>query len=163
DGPGKSARFNGPEGIALGPKGEIYVTDAENYLVRRISLGPPDQGHSAAGDEPEKFIQPPSRKAAADADPPIPQLDPAHLGAGTYFPWPLNPQSQWHEVAGVVGEARGAAGGIALDHLHSGLDIRGAMGEPVLSVFDEKVASPLAAWGFDEIGEGMRVGVMSYI
>src|SRR5262249_12083590 len=64
---------------------------------------------------------------------------------------------------GVVGEARGASGGVALDHLHSGLDIRGAMGEPVRSVLDEKVSGPIATWGFDEVGEGIRVGVMSYI
>jgi len=163
DGTGKVARFNGPESLALGSKGEVYVADAENYLIRRIDPGPPDHGQSVTVENPERFIQPPKEGAASAQYAPIPELNAAHLGIGQYIPWPLNPQSEWHEVAGVVGEARGAAGGVALDHLHSGLDVRGAMGEPVLSVLDEKVAGPLAEWGFDETGEGMRVGVMSYI
>ena len=79
------------------------------------------------------------------------------------FPWPLNPQNGWHEVTGVVGEARGAPGGIALHHLHSGLDIRGNVGDPVLSVIDEKVSRPIAAWGYGGSNEGIQIGLMSYI
>jgi hypothetical protein len=82
---------------------------------------------------------------------------------GQTFPWPIQPQNQWHEVAGVVGEARGAPGGVALDHIHSGLDVRGNQGEPVLSVMDEKVSAPIAAWDFGGSGEGVQVGLMSYI
>jgi hypothetical protein len=75
----------------------------------------------------------------------------------------LYPQGSWHEIAGVVGEARGAAGGIALDHIHSGLDIHGTAGEAALAVYDEKVSSPIANWDFDGSGEGLQVGLFSYI
>jgi hypothetical protein len=52
---------------------------------------------------------------------------------------------------------------VALHHLHSGLDIRGNVGDPVLSVVDEKVSSPIPAWDYDGSSEGIHVGLMSYI
>jgi hypothetical protein len=63
----------------------------------------------------------------------------------------------------VIGEARGAPANVALDHIHSGLDIHGSAGEPALSVYDEKVTSPIANWGFEAAGEGIHIGLFSYI
>lgn len=37
DGPGDVARFNSPTGIAVDPTGNIYVTDAGNYVIRKIT------------------------------------------------------------------------------------------------------------------------------
>ncbi|MGC4092861.1 MAG: hypothetical protein QM756_34250 [Polyangiaceae bacterium] len=37
DGAAESARFNAPTGIALGPDGALYVTEARNHDVRRIA------------------------------------------------------------------------------------------------------------------------------
>ena len=54
-------------------------------------------------------------------------------------------------------------GGIPLDHLHSGLDIRGARGDFAFSVMDEKVSAPISNWGYMEGGEGIRIGLMTYI
>jgi len=41
--------------------------------------------------------------------------------------------------------------------------VRGVMGEPCLSVYDEKVSDPLPNWGFEGTGEGVHVGAFSYI
>ena len=92
----------------------------------------------------------------------LPKLSASALGGDQTFPWPLSPQNQWHEITGVAGEARGAPG-VALDHLHSGLDIHGSAAEAALSVYDEKVSSPLPNWNFDGAGEGIHVGLFGYI
>jgi hypothetical protein len=161
NGKGTAARFNRPSGIAVDTKGAIYVADGDNYLIRKISA---TSGSWVQLDELEpKFIQPSPEASNTGPDDVIPRLDPASLGIGGPFPWPLHPQDHWHEVAGVVGEARGAPGGVALDHLHSGLDIHGKMGEQALSVLNDKVASPIPNWGFGESGEGIHLGLMSYI
>ena len=160
---GRAARFNGPSGIALDHEGNLYVADTENYLVRKVAPVRADSIEGPQDTNEAKFIQPPVEPVSDNEEPPIPRLDAAISNATRPFPWPLNPQDGWHEVTGVVGEARGAPGGIALHHLHSGLDIHGDLGEAVLSVMDEKVNSPVAAWGFDGPNEGVHIGLMSYI
>jgi sugar lactone lactonase YvrE len=163
---GQKARFNGPTGIAIDRDGNLYVADSQNYLIRIVS--PARSGVDAStgantGAAPDVFIQPPAETAAASPNAVVPHINASLLNIGRAFPWPLNPQNQWHEVAGVVGEARGAPGGVALDHLHAGLDVRGNMGERVVAVMDEKVSAPIATWGFDDTSEGIRVGLMTYI
>jgi hypothetical protein len=37
DGTGAAARFNGPEGVAVGPSGNIYVADTVNETIRKIT------------------------------------------------------------------------------------------------------------------------------
>jgi sugar lactone lactonase YvrE len=39
DGTGSAARFNGPQGIAVGSGGTLYVSDTNNHLIRRIAPG----------------------------------------------------------------------------------------------------------------------------
>lgn len=162
NGAGIQARFNGPTGIAVDRDGNLFVADSNNCIVRMIAQVEPG-AEGAINKEPGPFIQPVTEQIVSNPDQMMPRLSAAQLNVGERFLWPLAPQDQPHEVTGVVGEARGAAGGIALDHLHSGLDIRGNMGEPVLSVMDEKVNSPISAWGFGGGNEGVRVGLMSYI
>jgi sugar lactone lactonase YvrE len=178
DGAGRKAKFSSPSGIALDRDGALYVADAQNYLVRVIkpvAAVSGDQADAKAADAkaadakatetkaPDTFIQPSSQLPASNAEDIIPKLNLQSLNIGQVFPWPLNPQYQWHEVAGIVGEARGAPGKIALDHLHAGLDVRGNMGDPAVSVIDEKVCAPISSWGFNESSEGVRIGLMTYI
>src|SRR5262249_16318119 len=163
NGIGESARFNRPSGIAVDNAGALYVADGDNYLIRKISSAPVSNSSAQNNHFQTRLIQPSAEASDAGRDEIIPELDAARLGVSSPFPWPLQPQDQWHEIAGVVGEARGAAGGIALDHIHSGLDIHGKMGEQALSVLDDKVSSPIANWGFGEPGEGIHLGLMSYI
>ncbi|HKS40849.1 MAG TPA: NHL repeat-containing protein [Blastocatellia bacterium] len=163
DGYGLAASFNAPSGMAMDRESTLYVADAQNYLIRMIKPAAPDSTNAAEKKEPDVFIQPATVTVNTNADNVIPRLNRSTAGTGQVFPWPLNPQYQWHEVAGVVGEARGAPGGIALDHLHAGLDVRGQMGEPAVSVIDEKVSALIPAWGFDGSSEGIHLGLMSYI
>ena len=37
DGAGAAARFSQPSGIALGPDGDLYVSEIENHLIRRVT------------------------------------------------------------------------------------------------------------------------------
>jgi sugar lactone lactonase YvrE len=163
DGTGLKAKFNRPSGIAIDREGVLYVADAQNYLVRMIKPVAAGTGGDAASDKPGAFIQPPQEAINADPDNVMPRLNRSLLKIGQAFPWPLTPQYQWHEVTGVVGEARGAPGVPTLDHLHAGLDVRGNMGEPAVSVMDEKVSAPISTWGFNQTGEGIHVALMSYI
>lgn len=162
DGSGNEARFRSLAGIAIDREGNLFVADSQNYLIREIV---PTLSVNTVASSKEKaiFVQPSAEAVEANLNRVIPGLTASRLNAGPRFPWPLAPQNQWHEVAGVIGEARGAPGGIALDHLHSGLDVRGNQGEPVLSVMDEKVSAPIAAWDAGGGGEGVQTGLMSYI
>ena len=160
NGSGGQARFNGPCGIAIDGKGTLYVADTQNYLIRRVSLVNPVESRSS--NDAAILVQPPPQADSLAADQAIPRLDEYLSGVRSDL-WPVEPRNKPHEITGVVGEARGAFGGIALDHLHRGLDIRGAMGEAALSVLSEKVSSPIPNWDFDGPGEGIQVGLASYI
>jgi hypothetical protein len=159
EGVGDQARLNGPSAIAIDRNGVLFVCDSRNYLIREIvaSLTSPDSKERGS------LVQPLDNAAPAAPHPAVPKLDASVLGEVRAFPWPLSPQEGWHEIAGVVGEARGSPGGIALDHLHSGVDIHGKAGEAALSVFDEKVSSPVANWDYDGSGEGIHIALFGYI
>ncbi|HEY3137628.1 MAG TPA: NHL repeat-containing protein [Blastocatellia bacterium] len=169
DGLGESARLSGPSGIAIDREGNLFVADRQNYLIREIEPSVSKSAQASSADK-SMFIQP----SHEPIDPKInsiipiltvdmPVLTAEQIGVGNAFPWPFDPQNQPHEITGVIGEARGATGGVALDHLHGGLDIRGNQGEPVLSVLDEKVGAPTATWDYGGTGEGIQIGLMSYI
>lgn len=41
DGQGSAARFNTPTGIVVGPSGDLFVTDATNHTIRRVTVTVP--------------------------------------------------------------------------------------------------------------------------
>jgi sugar lactone lactonase YvrE len=52
-GSARTARFNGPKGIAIGPKGLVYVVDTENQVIRRIDPAR-DRIDTVAGSGPDR-------------------------------------------------------------------------------------------------------------
>ena len=139
------ARFNQITGVTIDRRGNLYVADSGNYLLRKLSAIAGD-GHSSP-----------------NASEPLPRLTSQTLGEQSML-WPLTPQQSPHEVIATVGEVRGSFDSKdSRDHLHSGLDVAGAYGEVVRAVHAEKVVSPIASWGFGDLNEGLRVGVFSYI
>lgn len=137
-GPDGTLQLHGPRGIAVNRDGSLVVADASAHRLQR--LAPPREGEAAP------------RLAR-------PALEPRTKP----MPWPVGPQDMVHEVVGVMGEVRGAYGGDARDHFHAGLDVRADVGAKVLAVFDAKVTDPYANWAFNNLGEGMTVGTLSYI
>jgi DNA-binding beta-propeller fold protein YncE len=161
DGDGqRDARFNQPAGIAVDKSGALYVADSANYLVRKLTAARDASTHGA-NSTPENTASD-SPQVAAESDAP-PRLSADALGIKS-LPWPLDPQGSWHEVAATLGEVRGSYDTEdSRHHLHSGIDVFGVHGQSVRAVLDEKVESALTNWGHDELNEGLRVGVMSYV
>jgi DNA-binding beta-propeller fold protein YncE len=152
NGDGSSARFNGPAGIAVDRGGALYVADAANCLVRRLTPV-----------EDVKDMLAAARGAAPTEDRTVlPRLSAKTLRV-ELLPWPIDPQRQWHEVVATLGEVRGNYEGESRDHLHSGVDVQGPYGATVRAIYDEKVENPLSTWGFNDLGEGLAVGLMTYI
>src|SRR5207237_374037 len=94
--------------------------------------------------------------ARPDASPPPREVLPRIPSEtfGDTFPWPLDPQTKWHEVSATMGEVRGAYDSSdSRDHLHAGLDVFGLYGQTVRAVREEKISSPLPNWGFGTLNE----------
>ncbi|MCA1620763.1 MAG: gluconolaconase [Acidobacteria bacterium] len=169
DGDGRTAaRFNQPAGLALAEDGSLVVADAANYLVRHVTRAgaPRDEEKKRGGLFSSLFSSDDEREGVAPATPArgevLPRIDAASLGAP--FPWPLDPQDRWHELAATMGEVRGSYGtDDSRHHLHSGVDVFGVYGQNVRAVREEKVSSPLANWGFGTLNEGVRAGLMTYV
>jgi sugar lactone lactonase YvrE len=164
DGDGRTAaRFNQPAGLALAVDGSLLVADAANYLVRHVvnADAQADSGRKRRG-----LFSSSKREGVAVSIPTrtevLPRIDAAALGSP--FPWPLDPQEKWHELAATMGEVRGAYGtDDSRHHLHAGVDVFGVYGQTVRAVREEKVSSPLANWGFGGLNEGVRAALMTYV
>jgi sugar lactone lactonase YvrE len=156
DGDGReAARFNQPAGIALAPDGSLLVADGATYLLRRVT--PAEQTNMQGDATPTAQNVPANTPAGV-----LPRI-PREMFGDT-FPWPLDPQGSWHEVAATMGEVRGSYDtDDSRHHLHSGIDVFGTYGQTVRAVREEKVTSPLCNWGFGGLNEGMRAGLMTYV
>jgi hypothetical protein len=144
DGQGPRARFHNPTGIALDREGALLVADAGNYLLRRIT-----SPGLYAPEAPRSPLAPP------------PGLPTGALSLRP-LPWPVDPQFEWHELAGNMGEARGSMSD-ARERFHAGIDVHANEGEIVRAVTSDKVSAPLAAQGFDTLSESLSVGPFTYV
>jgi sugar lactone lactonase YvrE len=153
------------------PAAERLVTPARSHAPASAAVSAPVSVPALAAVSPTAPVSAPVRATAtatatapAPARPPLPAVPSAPAGMTVAdFPWPLAPQHGWHEVVGTMGEVRGNYDGESRDHFHNGLDVQGAMGDPVLAVAAEKVSSPSPNWSFGGLGEGIGIDSMAYI
>jgi len=138
-----SPRMSNPVALVVNAQGNLIVSDnAKNVLHQIKHKGVPDT--EAATPRPVRLVE-----AVA------PIVQPSL--------WPLLPQDKPHEVVGTIGEVRGNYDGESRDHFHRGVDMQAAMGDAVVVIKEEKVSTPVPAWGATTINEGMRVNKLSYI
>lgn len=138
-----SPRMSNPVALAVNAQGNLIVSDNAKNILHQIK-------HKGVRDTE---VQTPRPVRLVEAVAPI--LQPSL--------WPLLPQDKAHEVVGTIGEVRGNYDGESRDHFHRGVDMQAAMGDAVVVIKEEKVSSPVPAWGATTINEGMRVNKLSYI
>jgi sugar lactone lactonase YvrE/murein DD-endopeptidase MepM/ murein hydrolase activator NlpD len=141
DGRGGDAHFRRLGGIASAGSGRLIVADAGNAYVRTVTA----VARSSA--------QLPWSPLA------VPQFDEAAF-ARTPLLWPVSPMDGPHEIAGTIGEARGAAGG---ERFHAGVDVRIDEGTAVRAVRAGTVLSPVSTGDFGTLNEWLRLGTVSYV
>jgi sugar lactone lactonase YvrE len=140
DGPGEDAQFRRPAGIVSLEPGHLVVADTGNALVRQLV--------ATSGET----IAPPAS----------PLIGPRfELEAFSWQPmlWPLEPLEGPFEIAGTLGEARGAGA----ERFHSGLDVRADQGTRVVALREGVVETAVATGGFGTLNEWMRIGPVTYV
>lgn len=145
DGSLRDSRFNRPSGLALDEKGNLFVADSENQMVRVLTGE--EIGKTLSQEEIEK-----TRISAED----FRKLSEPR--------WSYNPPENKREIAGTLGEIRGEMiEGDAQVWFHNGLDIVGGYGETARFVRTEKVLRPIAAENFGTLRELVRMPTLGYI
>jgi sugar lactone lactonase YvrE len=141
DGAGPAARLRRPAGLAVVAPGRLVVADAGNALVRVVAA--------------------PARLGTALPASPLidPQFDAAAFGRIPLL-WPIAPMEGPFEIAGTLGEARGAEGS---ERFHAGVDIRIGEGSEVHAVRPGTVSSPISNGEFGTLNEWLRIGPVAYV
>ena len=143
DGDFRGTRFNRPSGLAYDAIRGLFVADSDNQVIRVVGDG--SLGYEASDADRAKL------RYTADE---FKTLQPAR--------WPYEPPAAAREIAGTLGEIRGAIGPRE-NHFHNGLDIAGGYGETARFVRSEKVLLPLAAENFGTSRELIRLPTLGYI
>lgn len=146
DGRVSTARLNRLSGIAIGSKGELFIADSDNGLVRQIGSNEKDNK---------------SKKIEA--------LQPKHFSADEFKQlqpprWPYDPPYAKRDVAGTLGELRGTIQPGDNDiWFHNGLDIAGQYGETARFIRSEKLLDPISTDNFGDLRELIRLPQLGYI
>lgn len=145
DGKLRRAKFDRPSGLTLDDKGNLFVADSDNQLIRvftgteigkKLTLKEFDKSQTTA-DEFRKLSEP---------------------------RWTYDPPKNVREVAGTLGEIRGKINEkTSQAWFHNGLDIVGGYGETARFIRDEKVLRPIAVQNFATTRELIRMPTLGYI
>lgn len=146
DGNLRSAKFNRPSGLATDENGNLFVTDAENQVVRTFTGE--EIGREITKQEIENL-----------------RFKPEEFRILSEPRWTYDPPERKREIAGTLGEIRGE---IKDDDnspvwFHNGLDVVGGYGETARFVRTEKVLQPFAVQNFDTLRELIRMPTLGYI
>ncbi|MGI8641379.1 MAG: hypothetical protein ACR2MG_15710 [Pyrinomonadaceae bacterium] len=145
DGNPHQSKFNRPSGLAVDEKGNLFVADAENQVVRVLTGA--EIGKEITKQEIENL-----------------RFSPEEFRALNEPRWSYNPPEKKREIAGTLGEIRGEIKDEKSPvHFHNGLDIVGGYGETARFVRTEKVLQPLAVQNFDTLRELIRMPTLGYI
>jgi sugar lactone lactonase YvrE/murein DD-endopeptidase MepM/ murein hydrolase activator NlpD len=182
-----------PVGIALGPRGDIYVADDIGRIVEltaagaaRTLAGSRAGFKDGAGDE-ARFrrlggiaIAAPGRLIVVDGGNALVRM----VGAPSQLDWRLppspriNPHFDFDRFASepllwpvepldgpheIAGTLGEARGGQGGERFHAGIDVRIEEGTPVIAVRDGAVAAPMAAADFGTLVESLRIGPLAYV
>ncbi len=145
DGDLKSAKFNRPSSLAVDKKGNLFIADADNQVLRVFT-----------GEEIGKEIETEEKKSLRQT--------PEQFRNFAMARWTYNPPEKKREIAGTLGEIRGEiTEENAPVYFHNGLDIVGGYGETATFIRNEKVLRPVAVQNFDTTRELLRMPTLGYI
>lgn len=145
DGDLRLAKFNRPSGLATDEKGNLFVADAENQVVRAFTGA--EIGREITKQEIENL-----------------RFSPEEFRMLSEPRWSYDPPEQQRDIAGTLGEIRGEIKDeTSHARFHNGLDIAGGYGEKARFVRTEKVLQPFAAQNFDTLRELIRMPTLGYI
>jgi hypothetical protein len=145
DGNLRASRFNRPSGLASDEKGNLFVADADNQVVRVLSGA--EIGIEISKVESEKM-----------------RISAEEFRRLSEPRWTYNPPERRREIAGTLGEIRGEiVDANSQAWFHNGLDIVGGYGETARFVRTEKVLLPLAVENYATSRELIRMPTLGYI
>ncbi|NNF00671.1 MAG: hypothetical protein HKN25_16770, partial [Pyrinomonadaceae bacterium] len=145
DGSLKSAKFNRPSGLAIDKRGNLFVADSDNQLVRVFT-----------GQELGKRVLETEFDNVQVQAKEFRKMSPPR--------WTYDPPDNRREIAGTLGEIRGEIDGEdSQAWFHNGLDIVGGYGEIARFIRNEKVLRPKAVDNFNTVRELIRMPTLGYI
>lgn len=144
DGSLRKSQFNRLSGLASDNDGNLFVTDAENQVVRVLTGK--NLGKVISSQEITKL-----RYTAEEF-------------RGLQLPrWTYNPPDAKRDIAGTLGEIRGEMMDGKQTWFHNGLDIAGGYGEKAYFIRSEKVLKPIAVENVAGLRELLRMPTIGYI